>query len=165
MAIRAISLLNNYASTNMTAPFLTPEMPRSMHDALVVIMIENITGGPSAATISPSFQVWNSICGGNQEEVINGGSGVDPTISWFNIAAASNPSMLPDGDWPSLFDVSGATGTTPVAVFKRIDGGFPWRLSLNWALTGGTSPSMKITAIAYVREHVASGSDRTDSGT
>jgi hypothetical protein len=165
MTIRALPLLAAYTTASMTAPFLGPEMPREMTDALVMVTVESISGGPATATITPHFQVWHSILGGNQEEVFSGGAGTDPTNSWFNIVAANNPSMLPDGDWASATDVSAAVLATPVAVFKTIRGGFPWRLRLDWALTGGASPAMKISAIAYIRERFVGGFDRVESGT
>lgn len=165
MTVRALPLLSNYSTANLSAPWVSPELPREMADALVVVTAEALSGGPATATVSPTFQVWHSILGGNQEEVYSGAAGVDPTNSWYDIAAASNPSMLPDGDWPAALDVSGATLTTPVGVFRTIRGGFPWRVKLNWALTGGTSPTIKLSVIAYVRERFVGGFDRVESGT
>lgn len=166
MTIRAISLLNNFSTASMASPWLSPEMPREMQNAVVLVMAEQTSGAPATATISPTFQAWCSICGSNQEEVSAAGGGTDPTISWFTLAAAANPSLLPDGDWPATTDVSAAVFATPVGVLKRIDGGFPWRLRIAWALTGGTTPAIKLTAIAYVRERFVGGFDRREnSGT
>jgi hypothetical protein len=157
--------LNAYSTANMTSPFLSPEMPRAIQDALVVVTVESVSGSPTTVTISPMFQYWHSIIGGNQEEVIDGGSGISPTISWFTVAAVSNPSLLPDGDWPVAQDVSAAeTANTPVSFARRIDGGFPWRLNVAWAFTGGTSPAMILSAIAYCREGPPGGFDRVESG-
>lgn len=162
--IRAIPLLNNFATSSMTSPFVSPELPRNLTDAVVVITVESISGAPTAATITPQFQLWHSVIGGNQEEVFLGGSGVNPDVSWLALTAAQNPSLLPDNDWPVGLDVSAATTGAPVMVARRISGGFPWRLSLAWALTGGTSPAMKISAIAYCREIPTPGFDRVESG-
>ncbi len=162
--IRLVPLLSGYSTANMTSPFLSPELPRNLRDALVVVTVEALTGAPSTATVSPRFQVWHSHVGGHQDEVILGGSGASPVDTWFDIAAVTNPSLLPDGDWPVGLDVSGAVLATPVATFRRIDGGFPWRLRIAWALTGGSSPAMSLSAIAYCRELPPSGFDRVESG-
>lgn len=165
MTVRAIPLLNAFSTASMTAPFLTAEMPREMLDATVVVTVESISGAPTTATISPKLQLWHSVVGGNQEEVFSGASGTDPTNSWFDIKAANNPSMVPDGDFPTTFDVAAATIAMPLSTFRTVRGGFPWRLSLSWAFTGGTTPSMKISAMAFVRERFVGGFDRIDSGT
>lgn len=165
MTVRALPLLNSFSTSSMTAPFLTAEMPREILDATVVVTVESISGTPTTATISPKLQLWHSVIGGNQEEVYSGASGTDPTNSWFDIKYANNPSMLPDGDFPTALDVSAATLAVPVSTFRTVRGGFPWRLSLSWAFTGGTTPSMKISAMAFVRERFVGGFDRIDSGT
>jgi hypothetical protein len=165
MTIRTLPLLSSFSTANLSAPFLSPEMPRDLLDATVVVSVESISGAPSAATLTPKFQIWHSVIGGNQDEVYTGASGTDPTNSWYDIGSAANPGMLPDGDWAAALDVSAAALASPVAMFKTIRGGFPWRLKLNWSLTGGTAPAMKISAIAYCRERFVGGFDRNDSGT
>ncbi len=162
--IRTIPLLSGYSTSNMTSPFVTPEMPRNIEDALVMVTVESVTGSPTTATITPSFEVWHSHVGGNQEEVILGGSGTSPLDSWFTIQSAQNPSMLPDGAWPTALDVSTAVVATPISTFRRIGGGFPWRLKIAWNLAGGSTPTLTISAIAYVRELPAPGFDRMESG-
>lgn len=164
MRTRTIPLLSYFSIGTISSPWLGPEMPRSAYDALVVVTCEAVTGSPGAATVTPKFQLWHSVIGGNQEEVVNGGSGVDPTNSWFDLGATANPSLLPDGDWAATADVSAATTSAPVIVgAKTIRGGFPWRLKLAWALTGGTSPTMRLSAIAYLREGFVGGFDRVES--
>jgi hypothetical protein len=160
--IRAVPILSGYSSSNMTSPYQSPEMPRNLDSALVIVTVESISGSPSTATITPKFQVWHSHVGGNQEEVILGGAGTSPLDSWFDIAVAANPYMLPDGDWASATDVKAAVLATPISVFKTLRGGFPWRLSLAWAFTGGTSPSMKISAMAYCMERPGPSSSRVE---
>ena len=162
--IRTVPILSSESTANMTSPYQSPEMGRNLIDAVVIVTVESISGGPSVATVSPTFQIWHSVIGGNQEEVIDGGSGTSPVNSWATLAAAANPSLMPDGDWPVSINVAGATLTSPVMTTLRIDGGFPWRLNLAWALTGGTSPSMLLSAIAYLRELPAPGFDRLESG-
>lgn len=166
MRTRTIPLLNyvDVVASLGGSPWKGPEMPRSIYDALVVVTVEAITGAPATATITPGFDVWHSVVGGNTEEVINGGVGASPAASWFPIAAASNPSLVPDGDFPAALDVHAATVAAPIATFKRIAGGFPWRFSLAFALTGGAAPSMRVSAIAYIREGYVGGFDRVESG-
>lgn len=162
--IRSVPLLSGYTTASMTSPFVSPEMPRNLQDALVIVTVESISGSPTTATITPSFEVWHSHVGTNQEAVVLGGSGASPVDSWFTINSTSNPSMLPDGSWPVGLDVSAAVLATPISTFRRIDGGFPWRLRIAWAFTGGSTPSMKISAMAYCRELPAPGFDRVESG-
>jgi hypothetical protein len=157
--------LINYSTLNMTSPFLTSEQSRDYLDVVTVITVEKINGSPATATLSPTFQLWHAVVGGNQDEVNTGGTGVDPANSWLTLSAASNPSLLPDGDWPVNLDVSGAAVATPIILARRILGGFPWRLKLDWAFTGGSSPSMQISAMSYCRERFAGGFDRAQSGT
>lgn len=165
MTIRTIPLLSGaITGTNpTTSPWVGPEMPRNLTDALVVVTVGGLTGAPTAATITPKFQLWHSVIGGNQEEVILGGTGVSPANSWFDLSAAQNPSLLPDGDWPSALSVVAATVSAPIAVARTIRGGFPWRLQLAWALTGGTSPTAELNVIAYCRELPHGGFDRVES--
>ncbi len=162
--IRTLVLLSGYSTASMSSPFVTPELPRNIEDALVVISVESITGSPTAATITPTFEVWHSHVGTNQDEVVLGGSGLSPVDSWYTINSALNPSMMPDGAWPTALDVSGATTSTPVGTFRRIGGGFPWRLKIAWSLSGGSTPSMKLSAMAYLREIQPAGFDRVESG-
>lgn len=158
--------LNKYSTLNhsiaATGPFYTSEQGRDYLDSVTVITVEKILGAPTTVTITPKFQLWHSVIGGNQTEANTGASGVDPVISWVDLSAASNPSLLPDGDWPTALDVSGAgTGyTTPVIIARRISGGFPWRLKINWAFTGGTSPRIELSAVTYSRERFGGGNDR-----
>jgi hypothetical protein len=163
--IRAIPILSSYASSSMTSPFISPEMPRNLDSAVVIVSVESISGSPSTATITPKFQIWHSHVGGNQEEVILGGAGTSPLDSWFDITVAANPYLLPDGDWAATTNVAAAVLATPISVFKTIRGGFPWRLNLAWAFTGGSSPSMKISAMAYCMERPLPGFERDESGT
>lgn len=162
--IRNVPILSGYSTANMTSPFISPEMPRNLDSALVIVTVEEISGSPSTATISPKFQVWHSHVGGNQEEVILGGTGTSPEDSWFDITVTGNPYVLPDGDWPATVNVAPATLTVPVSVFRTLRGGFPWRLRLSWAFTGGTTPSMRISAMAYCAERLGPGFDRVESG-
>jgi hypothetical protein len=164
VTIRAIPLLSGYSTSNMTSPYVGPEMPRNLQSALVIVTVESISGGPATATITPKLQVWHSHVGTNQEEVILGGTGSSPLDTWFDITAAGNPSLLPDGNFPTALDVSAAVLAVPISTFKTISGGFPWRLNLAWALTGGTTPSMKISAMAYCSELPSPGFDRVESG-
>jgi len=157
MTIRSNVHLINYNTTLMTSPFITSEQSRDYLDAVVVITAESIVGAPTTVTITPKFQLWHSVVGGNQEEVNTGGSGVDPTNSWVDLSAASNPSLLPDGDWPTSFDVSTAATATPVILARRISGGFPWRLKISWAFTGGTAPGIRLSAMTYGRERFVGG--------
>ena len=154
MRVRTVPLLNSaLVSILGSSPWKSPEMPRAMKDALVVVTVEAVTGTPATATITPTFEAWHSTVGGNYYENFEStGSGASPVNTWYAITVANNPSLLPDGDWGSAIDVSSAVVGTPLGYFRRIDGGFPWRLSLAWALTGGTSPTMKVSAIAYIRE-------------
>lgn len=163
--IRAIPILSSYSSSSMTSPYISPEMPRNLDSALVIVTVESISGSPSTATITPKFQVWHSHVGGNQEEVILGGAGTSPLDSWFDIGVTANPYLMPDGDWAATTDVKAAVLATPISVFKTLRGGFPWRLSLAWAFTGGSSPSMKISAMAYCMERPSPSFDRVESGT
>jgi hypothetical protein len=167
MTVRTIALLNAQSTTatpTFTSPWQSPEMPRDFLDATVVVSVENCTGSPSLAIISPVFQVWHSIVGGNPEEVVDPpGGGTSPVNSWYNLVGNNNPSMLPDGDWPQTWDVSGAVITAPVGLVNTIRGGFPWRLQISWTLTGGTTPALSISAIAYVRERFVGGFDRIES--
>lgn len=162
--IRNVPILSSYSTSSMTSPYLSPEMPRNLDSALVIVTVESVSGSPSTATITPKFQVWHSHVGGNQEEIILGGTGTSPVDSWFDIGVTANPYLMPDGDWAATTDVKAAVVATPISVFKTIRGGFPWRLSIAWAFTGGTSPSMKISAMAYCNERPISGFDRVESG-
>lgn len=158
------SILGSDGGAAGTSPWVSPELPRNMLDAFVIVTVESVSGAPTTATITPKFQAWHSVIGGNVEEVVGGGAGVVPDISWFDIATATNPSLLPDGDWPSAFDVHTATATTPVSTMRSVVGrGYPWRLKVAWAFTGGTTPQMKISAIAYVRHGDESGYDPVES--
>lgn len=163
--IRAMPILSSYSTASLTNPWKDcTEQGRNIDSALVVVTVESISGSPSTATLSPKFQVWHSHVGGNQEEVILGGSGTSPYDSWFDVGVTDNPNLLPDGDWPAAKDVKAATLTVPISMYKTIRGGFPWRLTLSWAFTGGTSPSMKISAMAYYKELPPPGFDRVESG-
>lgn len=162
--IRNVPILSGFSTSSMTSPYVSPEMPRNLDSALVIVTVESISGSPSTATITPKFQVWHSHVGGNQEEVVLGGAGTSPVDSWFDITNANNPYLLPDGDWAAATNVAAAVLATPISVFKSLRGGFPWRLSLAWAFTGGTSPSMKISAMAYCAERHGHGFDRVESG-
>lgn len=163
MTIRPVPILSGYLTSNMTSPYVSPEMPRDLVDATVIVTVEQVNGSPTTATISPKFQIWHSHVGGHQDEVILGGAGASPYDTWFDITAAANPNTLPDGDWPSSFDVSTATLAAPKSVFRTIRGGFPWRLVIPWALAGGTTPSLRISAMAYCRERFIGGFDRVES--
>lgn len=165
MTIRAIPLLSGYLSTSMTSPFVGPEMPRELVDSTVIVTVEQVQGSPTTATISPKFQIWHSHVGQNQEEVILGqvSGGASPYDTWFDISATSNPNMLPDGDWPTSFDVSAATAAVPKSTFRTIRGGFPWRLVIPWTVSGGSAPSIRISAMAYCRERFVGGFDRVES--
>lgn len=164
MTTRALPQLIYQSTSSLTSPFVTSEQARDVDYAIAVITIESISGAPSTATISPKFQLWHSIVGGNQEEVNSGGSGMDPANSWMTLAASSNPFLLPDGDWPTSLDISTATLTAPVQVARTIRGGAPWRLSVPFVFTGGTSPSARMSVIIYNRERFVGGFDRVDSG-
>lgn len=160
--IRHVPLLSGFTTASMTSPYVSPEMPRNIEDALVIVTVESITGTPTGMTVTPTFEVWHSHVGTQQDEVVISGTGLSPVDSWFPIAAATNPSMMPDGDWPVGLDVVGAI-TVPVATFRRIGGGFPWRLRLAWAFTAGTTPAARISAMAYCREILPAGFDRVES--
>lgn len=165
MTVRHNALLNNYSVTGNQTFDQNQEMPRNLIDSVTVITVESISGAPSAVTITPKFHFWHSMVGGNQEELNSGGSGASPDKTWYPITYASNPSMLPDGDWPTALDVSTATPTTPVGVFRSLKGGFPWKLSVAVAFTGGTAPSLKLSVMTYFNERPAIGLDRIESGT
>jgi hypothetical protein len=155
MLTRTVPLLNACTTGTIgSSPFVSPQMPRSIYDALVIVTVENCSGAPSTATITPSFEVWHSVVGGNYFEVYEtSGSGLSPASSWFAVSNANNPSMLPDGDWPATTDVHSATVSAPVSVFKSfVPRGAPWRLKVAWAFSGGTSPALTISAQAYLRE-------------
>jgi hypothetical protein len=155
MITRTLPILNAATTTTIGAsPYVSPPMKRSIVDAVVMVTVEAVSGVPATATISPTFEVWHSVVGGNYFEVYETTNpGLPPTLSWFPIVAASNPSMLPDGDWPATTDVSGATVGAPVSVFRSIiPRGAPWRIKIAWALTGGIAPTLTIDAICYQRE-------------
>lgn len=165
MRVRTIPLWNGLWTTGLTSPLLSPEMPRGMHDAVVAIAVEQVQGAPTTATITPTIQLWHPTVGGNWVENGGGsGAGLYPRFSWQTLSAAENPSLLPDGDFPATLNVSAATTSTPVYITRRVDGGFPWRLSLAWTLTGGTSPKIGLSVNVFIRESPAAGFDRVESG-
>lgn len=155
MQTRTLPILNACTTTTIgTSPYVGPQMPRSVYDALVVVTVEAVSGAPSAATITPSFEVWHSVVGSNFFETFEStNAGLSPVTSWFAVSNANNPSLLPDGDWPAALDVHSATVSAPVSTFKSfVPRGAPWRLKIAWAFTGGTTPALTISAIAYLRE-------------
>lgn len=162
--IRTIPILTGWLTSAGTSPFYSAELPRNMESAIVVVTAEAITGSPSAATISPEIQLWHSHVGGNQEEVILGGTGLSPVDSWLTLNATDNPSLLPDGAFAASIDVAAATTSAPTIKVKRVLGGFPWRLKIGWSLTGGTNPAIRLSAVAYVKELPPVGFDRVESG-
>lgn len=164
MRIRTIPLVNGAWTNGLTSPWVSPELPRGMHDAVIAIVAEQTIGAPSAATLTPSIQLLHATVGGNWVE--NGGGGGDglyPANAWQTLDAATNPSLLPDGNWAAMA-VQAATTSAPVYAARRIGGGFPWRLRLDWAFTGGSNPKTQFSVNLYIREFAAGGFDRVESG-
>lgn len=165
MRVRTIPLMNGVFTNTLTSPWVSPELPRGMYDAVVAVVAEQTLGAPTTATISPEIQLWHGTVGGNWFENAGGsGVGLYPANSWQTLAAAQNPSLLPDGDFPATTDVKAATTSAPVYLTKRVSGGFPWRVRLAWALTGGAGPKIQLSVNLYVREASPGGFDRVESG-
>lgn len=165
MTVRHNALLNSYTFSGAGTFDQNQEMPRNLIDSLTVITVESISGAPTTATISPKFWLWHSMVGGNQEEANTGGAGLSPDKSWLRIVTAQNPSLLPDGDWPTALDVSAASLTAPVMVARSLKGGFPWKLSVDVAFTGGAAPSLRLSVMTYFNERPGMGFDRVESST
>lgn len=164
MPVRHNAILNRYNLTGTSGTFdQNQEMPRALRGSVTSIVVEEVTGSPTVATITPRFHFWHSMVGGNQEEANTSAAGLSPDKAWFPILAAQNPGMLPDGDWPTALDVKAATMTAPIAVFRSLKGGFPWKFSLDWALTGGTSPIIRVSVMTYFDEYPGLGASR-DAG-
>lgn len=164
MRVRTIPLINGVWTNTLTSPWVSPELPRGMEDAIVAIVAEQTLGAPATATFTPTIQLWHGTVGGNWvENGGGGGTGLYPANSWQTLNATSNPSLLPDGDFGTV-DVAPATIAVPIYVTKRVSGGFPWRVKLDWALTGGTNPKVQFSMQLYIREAPAVGFDRVESG-
>lgn len=157
MPVRHNALLNSYTFSASGTFDQNQEMPRGLRSSVTSIVAEVVTGAPTSVILTPKFHFWHSMVGGNQEEANTGGSGISPDKTWFPITAANNPSMLPDGDWPASFDVTAATLIAPLATFRSLKGGFPWKLVCGVAITGGTAPTVKLSVMTYFDEYPAIG--------
>jgi hypothetical protein len=145
---RTLPLLNRKSTAALApSPYATVELPRWLAWAVVAVTVEGVTGNPTAMTITPRFEMWHSVAGAGEFERLVGTSFTPP---WFVITAASNPFLLPDGDWQSFTNVNPPASGLSQA--RTIRGGFPWRLRLDWSFTGGSGPAAYLSAIAYVME-------------
>jgi hypothetical protein len=145
---RTLPLLNRKSTHALGAsPYTTVELPRWLAWAVVAVTIEDVEGSPTAMSITPRFEMWHSVTGGGEFERMVGTSFTPP---YFPITAASNPFLLPDGDWKPFTTVDPPASGLSQA--KTIRGGFPWRLRLDWSFTSGTSPAAAISAIVYAME-------------
>jgi hypothetical protein len=144
---RTLPLLNGKSTNALGSTYTTCELPRWLDRAIVAITIESVLGAPSAMSITPKFEMWHSVAFGGEFERLVGTSAPPP---WFGITASTNKWLLPDGDWVPFTNVS--PGASGISQAKTIRGGFPWRVRIDSSFTGGTSPSAKISMIAYVLE-------------
>lgn len=146
--IRTLPLLNRKSTAALApSPYVAVEMPRWFARSFVVVTIEAVTGSPTAMSITPSFEAWHSVAGDSEFERTIGSTFTPP---WFDINAASNPSVFPDGDFAAFTNV--APPANGNSAMKTILGGFPWRLKLAWTFTGGSAPAAQISAMAYCSE-------------
>lgn len=147
--IRTLPLFSRKSVWALGDGYTSIEIPRWFSTCRVMFTLESVSGAPSAMSITPSFQAWHSIAGDSEYERIVGSSFTPP---WFDINAASNPSVFPDGDFTPITNV--APGASGVSQMKTIMGGFPWRLKLKFTMTGGTSPIAQVSAMVFAAEDI-----------
>jgi hypothetical protein len=147
--IRTVSLLNRKSTAALgTSPYTTIELPRQAKSIRLALAVESVTGGPSAMTLTPTFEFLMPSGGGGQfESLVNANAGFP---AWYALPAASNPHALPDGEFAAFTNVSLPTGGE--GQLKTVRGGAPVRLKIAWSFTGGTSPAALLTATAFIEE-------------
>lgn len=145
---RTLPLLNRKSTHALApSPYTTVELPRWLAWAVVAVTVEDVEGSPTTMSITPRFEMWHSVAGAGEYERIVGTTFTPP---YFALSAATNPFLLPDGDWQPFTNVNPPASGLSQA--KTIRGGFPWRLRLDWSFTGGNSPAALISAIVYAME-------------
>jgi len=89
------------------------------------IMVEQVLGAPTAASLYIAFQAGFRTTKGNEEPPIGVGGGpggsrynmTDVSQQWFTLNADSNPGFLPDGDFPLVVaDQTVSSGTLGAAI-------------------------------------------------
>lgn len=149
--MREVNLIPICSNFLLTSAFTTAEFEGDAGDVFGLgILVESITGGPSAASIAVKFQVSPIEFNG-----YNVNTGTSATESpWIDVAAAHTGlgNLLVDGDFPaSLADQTVTAFQT--ACERRIRLGSMMRLVravITPAFTGGSSPGFRIAAYAAV---------------
>lgn len=106
--------------------------------------VEAVGGAPTSALLTAKFQ---SIQKTSQGNLANSWTFMNP--QYFDLAAAGNAGLLPDGDWPAV--MADETLAGPVSFIRRIRGGFPHRLAFTQTFTGGTEPYFYMTIEQLIR--------------
>lgn len=113
------------------------------------IAVEKLNGAPTTATLVPAFQGL-VISGQNNFE---GQYGTSSNIPWYDLDATSCMTaagfldIVPGGTMPTIATQTfvNTTPVTPKVYMARIRGGFPHRLMLRGAFSGGTTPSWQVS--------------------
>lgn len=119
--------LRNGVSVTAASQLPRMETERLTH---VLLTVEAVTGGPSAASLKAYFEIQQPTSGGAITNASPGGM-------WTRLDADLHPKALPDGDWPT--QIADQT-TVSVAIDKVVTSSGATTISIGSSPTGPTAP-------------------------